>query len=68
LRRSAERSRIVPIRTDAPRENDDVVILGGVGMMRWKGTSDDGPVAGTDVFEYDNDGKIARCTTFFEGG
>ena len=48
--------------------NDDVVILGGVGMMRWKGTSDEGPVAGTDVFEYDNDGKIARCTTFFEGG
>jgi hypothetical protein len=21
-----------------------------------------------DVFEYDNDGKMARCTTFFEGG
>jgi hypothetical protein len=49
-------------------EPDDVVIMGRVGMMRWKGTSDDGPAAGTDVFEYDHDGMIARCTTFFEGG
>jgi hypothetical protein len=49
-------------------EPDDVVIMGRVGVMRWKGISDDRPVAGTDMFEYDHDGMIARCTTFFEGG
>jgi len=44
------------------------IALGGVGMMRWKGTSDEGPVPGRTCSSYDHDGKIARCTTFFEGG
>ncbi len=39
-------------------EGDDVVILDGIGLMQWHGTSDDGDLHGMDVFQYDADGTL----------